>query len=150
MLLSDLPFANPLPVRAFLLIVPGSIFWSGSPFSSCHQHQITNMTGIKPVESKLKLFQNHQLKGWPYPSYLIFEINVGTRRILHRTTQNLNKVIFNRFLVDLEIQFQSRSMSDPCLSDIYFKNKMTLGLDYPLMARNRKWKILGIHPSHKG
>ena len=52
--LSDLPFANPLPVRAFLLIVPGSVFWSGSPFSSCHQHQITNIIGIKPVDNRLK------------------------------------------------------------------------------------------------
>ena len=76
MLLSDLPFANPLPVRAFLLIVPGSIFWSGSPFSSCHQHQITNMTGIKPVESKLKSCQIHQLNpyrqitgAWARPIY---------------------------------------------------------------------------------
>ena len=33
--------------------------------------------------------------------------------------------IFNRFWVDLEIRFQSRSMSDPTLSDINFKNKMT-------------------------
>ena len=41
-----------------------------------------------------------------------------------RSTLNLNGVIFNRFRVDLEIQFQSRSMSDPTFSDIDFKNKM--------------------------
>ena len=52
---------------------------------------------------------------------LCFEINVGKRRIRHRTTLNLNDVIFNRFLVYLELQFQIRSMSDPPLSDIYFK-----------------------------
>ena len=32
----------------------------------------------------------------------------------------------NRFLVDLEIQFQSPAMSDPTLSDNDFKNKMIL------------------------
>jgi len=38
---------------------------------------------------------------------------------------------FNRLWIDLEIQFQSRSMSDPTFSDIDFKNKMAQGLDYP-------------------
>ena len=52
---------------------------------------------------------------------LCFEINVGKRRIRHRTTLNLNDVIFNRFLVYLELQFQIRYMSDLPLSDIYFK-----------------------------
>ena len=37
---------------------------------------------------------------------------------------NLNDLIFSRFSVDLEIQFQSRSISDRPLSDIDFKNKM--------------------------
>ena len=60
------------------------------------------------------------------PSHLNFEINVGKRRIRHTTTQNSNDAIFNRFLVHLEFQFQSRSMSDPPISDIYFKNKMVL------------------------
>ena len=58
-------------------------------------------------------------------SHFIFEINVGKGRIRHRTTLNLHKVIFNRFGVDLEIQFQRRCMSDPTLSDIDFRNKMT-------------------------
>ena len=61
---------------------------------------------------------------------LCFEINVGKRRIRHRTTLNLNDVIFNRFLVYLELQFQIRSMSDPPLSDIYFKTENGLGPDY--------------------
>ena len=38
----------------------------------------------------------------------------------------LNEAIFNRFWVDLEIQFHSRSMSDPIFSDVDFKNKMDL------------------------
>ena len=57
-------------------------------------------------------------------SHFIFEINVGKRRIWHRTTLDLNDLIFNRFWVDLEIQFQSRSISDPPPSDIDFKSKM--------------------------
>ena len=47
-------------------------------------------------------------KGSPDPSHLIFEINVGKSRIL--------KADF--------IQIESRSMSDPLLSDIDFKNKV--------------------------
>ena len=39
-------------------------------------------------------------------------------------SMNLNDLIFNRLWVDLEIQFLSRSFSDPPLSDIDFKNKM--------------------------
>ena len=50
------------------------------------------------------------IKGSPDQSHFIFEINVGKRRIRHRTTLNLNDLIFNRFWVDLEIQFQSRSI----------------------------------------
>ena len=57
-------------------------------------------------------------------NHFIFEINVGKSRIRHRTTLNLNELIFSRFRGDLEIQFQSRSMSGPPLSDIDFKNKI--------------------------
>ena len=64
------------------------------------------------------------LKGSSNPSHFIFEINVGKSRIRHITTLNLNDVIFNQFLFDKEIHFQSRSMSDPTLSDIDLKNKM--------------------------
>ena len=53
-------------------------------------------------------------------------MNVGKSRIRHGTTLNLNHAIFNRFWVDLEIQFQCRSMSDPTLSDNDFKNKLAL------------------------
>ena len=56
----------------------------------------------------------------------IFEINVGKRRIRDRTTLDLNDLVFKWFWIDLEIQFHSRSMSDPALSDIDFKNKMAL------------------------
>ena len=71
------------------------------------------------------------VKGSPHesshPSHFIFEINVGKSRIRHLTTLNLNEATLNRFWVDLEIQFQGRSMSDPShptLSDNDFKNKM--------------------------
>ena len=43
-------------------------------------------------------------------------------RIRHKTTLNLNDAIFNRLWIDLEIQFQIRSMSDPIFSDIDFKD----------------------------
>jgi len=39
-------------------------------------------------------------------------------------TLNLNDDIFHLFWVDIEIQFRSRSMSDPILSDIDFKNEI--------------------------
>ena len=39
------------------------------------------------------------IKGSPDPSHLIFEINIGKRRIRHGT----NDTIFNRLGVDLEI-----------------------------------------------
>ena len=64
------------------------------------------------------------IKGTSDASHFILEFNVGKRRIRHRTIPNLNDAIINRFLVDLEIQFQSRSMSNPTLSDIDFENKM--------------------------
>ena len=39
----------------------------------------------------------YHFKGSPDSSHFIFEVNVGKRRIRHRTTLNLNDVIFNRF-----------------------------------------------------
>jgi len=56
------------------------------------------------------------LKGSSDPNHFSFEINVGKSRIRHGTTLNFER--------DLEIQFQSHSMSDPTLFDIDFKNKM--------------------------
>ena len=47
----------------------------------------------------------HIFEGSSDPSHFIFEINVGKRRIRHRTTLNLNDVIFNRFWVDLVIHY---------------------------------------------
>ena len=67
---------------------------------------------------------DEDFKGSPDSSHFIFEINVGKGRIRHRTTPNLNNVVFNWFLVDLEIKFQGRSTSDPTFSDIDFRNKM--------------------------
>ena len=39
-------------------------------------------------------------------------------------TLNSNDPTLNRFWVDLEIEFQNRSLSDPTFSDIDFKDKM--------------------------
>ena len=64
------------------------------------------------------------LKGSPHPSHFIFEINLGKSRIRHRTTLKLNFKIDSKSIGDEDIQVQSRSMSDPTLSDIDFKDKM--------------------------
>ena len=74
----------------------------------------------------ISIFSFTNFKGSSDPSHFIFGINVGKGRIRHRTTLNLNDGIFNRFWVDLEIvvQFKSRCISDPTLSDIDSKNKM--------------------------
>ena len=53
------------------------------------------------------------------PSHFIFEINVG-----NRTTLKLNFQIDLNLIGDGVIQIQSRSMSNPTLFDIDFKNKM--------------------------
>ena len=65
-----------------------------------------------------------QIKGSSDSSHFIVEINVGKSRIRHRMTLNLNDAILNSFWIDLKIQFQNRSMSDPTLSDVDCKNKM--------------------------
>ena len=64
-------------------------------------------------------------KGSSYPSHFIFEINAGKRRFRHRTTPNLNEVNFQNYFKKMLFQIQSRSTSDPTLSDIDFKNEMT-------------------------
>ena len=63
-------------------------------------------------------------KGSLGPSHFIFEINVGKSWIRHRTTSNLNQVMFRNQLKMRSFKIQSRSMSDPTFSDIDFKNKM--------------------------
>ena len=81
-------------------------------------------------------------------THFMIEINIGKSRIRHRTTLNLNH-IFNRFWFDPEIQFQSRSMSDPPLSDIDFNNKMasvctTLNLDHNLCSVTNYRQLLKV------
>ena len=76
-------------------------------------------TGMKS-QSEIILYIAKQFKGSPDQSHFIFEINVGKSRIRHRTTLNWNHLIFSRFWVDLQIQFQSRSTPDPPLSDMDF------------------------------
>ena len=78
------------------------IFWD---IDSGQKRQIflTFCTPAIFVLTKQKIWN---LKGSPDPSHFIFEINVGKRRIRHRTILYLNYAICNRFWVDLEIQFQ--------------------------------------------
>ena len=56
--------------------------------------------GVNEDFGTIDLFLNKILslfKGGPVPSHFIFEINVGKKRIRHKTTLNLNDAIFNRF-----------------------------------------------------
>ena len=57
------------------------------------------------------------------PSHFIFEINVGKSRIRHRTALKLNFLIDSKLIENNVIQIQSRSTSDPTLSDFAFKIK---------------------------
>jgi len=79
---------------------------------------------LRIVPSFLGKLSLKQFKGSPDQSRFIIEVCVGDSRIRPGTNLNLNIFISNRFWVDLEIQFQSRSMSDPALSDIDFESKM--------------------------
>ena len=51
-----------------------------------------NQKGIYSTQCKY----SHSIKGSSDPGHFIFEINVGKRRIRHKTTLNLNDVNFNR------------------------------------------------------
>ena len=57
-------------------------------------------------------------KGGPHTSYFIFEINLAD------PTQNDSEFEFLDRIEDDVIQIQSRSMSDPPLSEIDFKKRM--------------------------
>ena len=59
-----------------------------------------------------------ELKGSSYTSHYIFEIIVGKSRIRHAATLKLNFQIDSKLVENSVIQIQSRSMSDPTLSDI--------------------------------
>ena len=63
-------------------------------------------------------------KGSVGSSHFIFEINVGKKRIRHRTTLKLNFQIDPKSTEDQVLKIQSRAKSDPPLSDIDSKNKM--------------------------
>ena len=63
-------------------------------------------------------------KGSQDPIHFIFETNVGKGRIRHRTTTNFEWRHFQSILKADFIQIESRSKSEPPLSDIDFKNKM--------------------------
>ena len=93
-------------------------------WQDCLQWYCTTSAAIQ-VQVKTD-YDDFGFKGSSDPSHFIFDFNVGKSRIRHTLTLNFNDAILNLFWADLEIQFQSRSMSDPTLSDIDFKNKMTV------------------------
>ena len=53
---------------------------TGKPALTCNK-------GVHQDDSKFK--------GSPYQNHFIYEINIGKRRIRHKTTLNLNDVIFS-------------------------------------------------------
>ena len=69
-------------------------------------------------------FKNLYLKGSLERSHFMFEINVGKSRIRHKNEFEFEFSIDFETIEKFIIQFQSRSMSDPTLSDIDFKNIM--------------------------
>ena len=79
------------------------------------------------------------LKGSSDSNHFIFEINVGRTRIRHTTTPKLNFWIDSKSVEADDVQIQSRSMSDPSLSDIDFKNKW-LGSELPLNLISNRLK----------
>ena len=90
---------------------------SGSLMDSMAPHKVIQKENTEPgpKNGPLRVVQTKA----------IFEVNVGKRWIRHRTILNLNDAIFNRFGIDLEIYHSTcRSISDPTLSVIDFKNKM--------------------------
>ena len=97
----------------------------GDPFRTSETYRLWIPKTIQ-ISPSLMSYHWWLFKGSSDPSHFIFEIYAGKSRIRHRTTLNLNIFILNRFWVDLEIQFQSRSKSDPTHSDIYFNTKMAL------------------------
>ena len=75
---------------------------------------------IRLFENSFRIF----LKGSPDPRHLIFEINVGKRRIRHITTLNLN---LQPILVDLKIHHSISSFNFTLISKIKW-----LGPELPL------------------
>ena len=91
------------------------IIWDHDPQVLIFSKLSESVIFYKTVFNGLRVVQTHA----------IFLKSMSERGGSHtRTILKLNELIFNRFWVDLEIQFLSRSMSDPPLSDIDFKNKM--------------------------
>ena len=68
------------------------------------------------------------VKGSSDPNHFIFEINVGKSLIRYRTTLKLNDEFLDCFKIDRNgaIRIPSRSISNPSVSDIDFKNKINL------------------------
>ena len=102
---------------------------------------------MKNLKNNLCELIQYHIKGSPDQSHFMSEINVGKRRIRQRTDPKLNDLIFTRFWVDQEIQFQSRSMSNPPISDIDFKINW-LGSELPLTLVNF-WENLQFCESRK-
>ena len=112
------------------------------------------MSGYHSRQYQNDVLRVVQSLGTPDPSHFIFEINVGQSRIRHTTTGKQNDRIFrstqNRQNM---IQIQSRSMSDPTLSDNNLKKWLWSGLPlnyrtWPSSVRRRSMNVLTVH-EHK-
>ena len=87
---------------------------------------------ISQSESELKAsIWANLVKDSSDSNHFVFEIIVGKRRIRHTTTLKLNFEIVSKSIEDDVIQIQSRSMSNPTLSDTDFKKWNRLDLDHP-------------------
>ena len=61
------------------------------------QQLLKNLTDEETERFRHETEVRPNIKGSPDPSHFSFEINVGKRRIRHRTTPNLNDLKFVRF-----------------------------------------------------
>ena len=87
---SRIPVALQSPLKSLK-----SSIRSASPKMTKKCHFIEQDSFVQGKKVKNSLFITSSIKGSPDPSQLIFEINLGKRRIRHRTT--LNDIIFSRF-----------------------------------------------------
>ena len=125
------PFISKLPVIATELFNPRrknivaewkppqcSLYWSAQK-----NRDEPERTGSTKQNNPIKISFGNRLvgifiKGSSHPSNSIFEINVGKRRIDPRIRHTTTLILILQSI----IQFKSRPMSDPSLSDIDIKN----------------------------
>ena len=65
--------------------------------TDAHWYNSEKLARMIRVPMKIAWFRGIILKGSSDPNHFIFEINAAKGRIRHRTTLNLNDIIFNRF-----------------------------------------------------